>query len=75
MYKVYLIIISLKNNLFSPWYSWKIAELALNNNHLTSFLFSIFTKSIIIMLKIKILFDVNFYLIIGLSASFNFMHV
>ena len=21
-------------NLFSPWYSWKIAELALNNNHL-----------------------------------------
>ena len=20
-------------NLFSPWYSWKIAELALNNNH------------------------------------------
>ena len=28
-----LIIISLKINLFSPWYSWKIAELALNNNH------------------------------------------
>ena len=26
-------IISLKINLFSPWYSWKIAELALNNNH------------------------------------------
>jgi hypothetical protein len=26
-------IISLKNNLFLPWYSWKIAELALNNNH------------------------------------------
>jgi len=23
----------LKINLFSPWYSWKIAELALNNNH------------------------------------------
>ena len=20
-------------NLFSPWYSWRIAELALNNNH------------------------------------------
>jgi hypothetical protein len=32
-YKVDLIIISLKINLFSPWYSWKIAELALNNNH------------------------------------------
>ena len=28
-----VIIISLKINLFSPWYSWKIAELALNNNH------------------------------------------
>jgi hypothetical protein len=27
-----LIIISLKINLFSPWYNWKIAELALNNN-------------------------------------------
>jgi hypothetical protein len=33
-YKADLIIISLKiNNLFSPWYSWKIAELVLNNNH------------------------------------------
>jgi hypothetical protein len=32
-YKVNLIIISLKINLFSPCYSWKIAELALNNNH------------------------------------------
>jgi hypothetical protein len=31
--KADLIIISLKINLFSPWYSWKIAELALNNNH------------------------------------------
>ena len=28
-----LIIISLKINLFLPWYSWKIAELALNNIH------------------------------------------
>jgi hypothetical protein len=28
-----VIIISFKINLFSPWYSWKIAELALNNNH------------------------------------------
>jgi hypothetical protein len=32
-YKADLINISLKINLFSPWYSWKIAELALNNNH------------------------------------------
>ena len=31
--KANLIIISLKINLFSPWYSWKIAELALNNKH------------------------------------------
>jgi len=23
----------LKIKLFSPWYSWKIAEFALNNNH------------------------------------------
>ena len=28
-----LIIISLKIYLFSPWYSWKIAELTLNSNH------------------------------------------
>ena len=31
-YKADLIIISLKINLFSPWNSWKIAELALSNN-------------------------------------------
>jgi hypothetical protein len=30
--KADLIIISLKIELFSPWYSWKIAELALSNN-------------------------------------------
>ena len=30
-YKAGLIIISLKINLFPPWYSWKIAELALNS--------------------------------------------
>ena len=33
LYKTDLIIISLKINLFSPWYSWQIAELAVNNNH------------------------------------------
>ena len=32
-YKANLITISLKINLFSPWYSWKIAELTLSNNH------------------------------------------
>jgi hypothetical protein len=31
--KIHVIIISLKINLFSSWYSWKIAELALNNNY------------------------------------------
>jgi hypothetical protein len=36
-YKVDFIIISLKLNLFSPWYSWKIAELSLNNNHSFNF--------------------------------------
>jgi len=28
-----LITISLKINLFSPWYSWKIADLVLNNTY------------------------------------------
>jgi hypothetical protein len=32
-YKADLIIISLKINLFSPWFSWINAELALNNNN------------------------------------------
>ena len=32
-YKADLIIISLKISLFSPWYNWKLAELALNNTH------------------------------------------
>ena len=33
-YKVDIIIFSLKCSLFSSWYGWKIALLALNNNHL-----------------------------------------
>jgi hypothetical protein len=33
LYKADLIIISLKINLFSPWYSWKIVELLLKNNY------------------------------------------
>ena len=32
-YKADLIIISLKINLFSSWYSWKIAAMAITNNH------------------------------------------
>jgi hypothetical protein len=35
-----LIIISLKINYFSPWYSWKITKLALNNNHSLTVLYS-----------------------------------
>jgi hypothetical protein len=31
--KTDLILISLKINLFSSWYNWKIAELTINNNH------------------------------------------
>ena len=33
LYKADLIIFPLKINLLSPWHSWRIAELALNNNH------------------------------------------
>jgi hypothetical protein len=32
LYKADLIIILLKINLVSPWYSWNVAELAWNNN-------------------------------------------
>ena len=42
--KADLIIISLKINLFSPWYSWKIAELALNNNHSLTWIASLHIK-------------------------------
>jgi hypothetical protein len=34
-YKADLIIISLKINLYSPWYSWKIVELAFKQQSLT----------------------------------------
>jgi hypothetical protein len=33
-YKADLIIISFKIDLSSPWYTWKTADLPLNNNHL-----------------------------------------
>ena len=38
MYKTDIIIISSSFNLFSPLYSWTIAHLALNNNHLLTLL-------------------------------------
>ena len=40
-YKAGFIISSLKINLFSPWYSWIIADLALNNNHSLHFWLSV----------------------------------
>ena len=36
--------VSIKINLFSSWYSWKIAELALNNNHLLTIKAILFTQ-------------------------------
>ena len=39
LYKADLVI-SLKINLFLPWYSWKISELALNNNHILLFYYN-----------------------------------
>ena len=44
--KVDLINISLKINLFSPWYSSKITELALNNNQLTHWLHSFISHDV-----------------------------
>jgi len=44
LYKADLIIISLKINLFSPWYSWKFASLALNNNHSLTLIANISTN-------------------------------
>ena len=40
LYKADFTTISLKINLFSPWYSWNIAELVLNNNHSLTHLFN-----------------------------------
>jgi hypothetical protein len=41
-YKADVIIISLKINLYSPWYSWKIAELTLSYISLTRYFIIIF---------------------------------
>jgi len=37
-----MIIIPSIVSLFSPWYSWKIAQLALNNNHMHLLLFILY---------------------------------
>jgi hypothetical protein len=43
---IWLLILVWTVNLFSPWYSWKVTELAFNNNHsLTQSLTSIWTRS------------------------------
>ena len=62
-YKVDIIIIPLKINLFSPWYSWKIAALALNNNHSL-------TQSTI-NLKKKMVRNISYTLQICYSIRFN----
>jgi hypothetical protein len=43
-------------NLFSPWYSWKIAELVLNNNHSVSHWWIIYSYFIVTHLKGSMLF-------------------
>jgi hypothetical protein len=54
LYKEDLIIISLKINIFSPWYSWSIVELALSNNHsLTPFIY-LFILIVIILFIISV---------------------
>jgi hypothetical protein len=55
-----LIIISLKINLFSPWYSWKIAELALNNNHSRTHLIEWIFGSVIISLYDSLFLNINY---------------
>jgi hypothetical protein len=63
--KVDLIIISLKIILFLPWYSWKIAELELNNNH--SLLYSLICWG-----GISSVNDIKFYSMKLIKFSFYF---
>jgi hypothetical protein len=61
--KTNIIIISLTINLFLPWYSWEIAELAFNNNHSLTVLFVVLhTKNKLIvneMMMMFVLFSTN----------------
>jgi hypothetical protein len=72
-YKTDIIILSLIFNVFSPWYSWQIAELALNNNHpLTHSLFSIWlviSGSFSYNSSLPYYFSLNIQVIINIDLS------
>ena len=53
-YKMDVIIISLKINLYLTWYRWKIAQLVLNNNHSTHLLFNLQEKDLELTYYFKI---------------------
>ena len=64
-----LIIISLKINLFSPWYSWKIAELALNSNQNHNHICSVilFVPCIMVCKSLFVLLSFFFWLLFCMS--------
>jgi hypothetical protein len=64
-YKVDIIIIALKINLFSPWYSWNIAELTLNNNP------SLTHSSFSVLWPILSILDFIFWFLWRLFITFN----
>ena len=72
-----LIIISLKINLFSPWYSWKIAELALNNNHSRTHLIEWIFGFVIISFYDSLFLNINYMMklktISFLIKMYNFL--
>ena len=74
-YKADLMIVSLKINLFSPWYSWKIAELVLNNNQpLNAFIGIIFPQREIWQYKIVTeIFRYYFLMFSVTSAEHNLL--
>jgi hypothetical protein len=58
-YKATLIIISLKINLFSPWYSWKITELALSKYYSFTNCVYVFTTNYTFIVLFHILSPFN----------------
>jgi hypothetical protein len=52
--KADLIIISMKINFFSPWYSWKFVELALNNNHSLTHSIPVFGFRLLSLMQISV---------------------
>ena len=72
-YKADMIIISLKINMFLPWYSWKIAELALKNNHSHDniiLIWSIVMKVLcyVNICQSKLTFDVDLFFIFSFQS-------